>query len=169
MTVRDASVPATKFLFLPTIIVFALVTLGLVGATEWVALQLGFWPRLESSWLFVAGIALCYAWLLLQWWYAYEAYQPKSSRPEGRIAAGGSLTAALAAMIGSIRRARQSRLARPTVRRVGRVRARLPARDFAGRPRSSSMTSRDRTGAPCGAKLVALMRRIRVSGRVWIL
>jgi type IV secretion system protein VirD4 len=104
-------VPATKFLFLQTVIVLALVTLGLWSATEWVARQLSFQPRLGTPWFLVAGFPLYYPWRLFQWWYAYEAYQPKIFSTGGWIAAGGSLITALAAIIGSIWRARQSRLA----------------------------------------------------------
>jgi type IV secretion system protein VirD4 len=133
-------VPATKFLFLQTFIVFALATLGIWCATEWVAIQLGFQPRLGPAWFVVAGFPLYYPWRLFQWWYAYEAYQPKIFSTGGWIAAGGSLMAALAAMIGSIWRARQSRLVTTygsarwaTAREISRAGLRWPAGLFLGK------------------------------------
>jgi type IV secretion system protein VirD4 len=133
-------VPATKFLFLQTLIVFALVTLGLWSATEWVAVQLSFQPRLGAPWFVVAGFQLHYPWRLFQWWYAYEAYQPKIFSTGGWIAAGGSLIAALAAIVGSIWRARQSRLATTygsarwaTSREISRAGLRWPAGLFLGK------------------------------------
>jgi type IV secretion system protein VirD4 len=133
-------VRATKVLFLQTLIVFALVALGLWWATEWVAAQLNFQPRLGAPWFVVVGFPFYYPWRLFQWWYAYEAYQPKIFSTGGWIAAGGSLIAALAAIIGSIRRARQSHLATTygsarwaTAREISRAGLRWPAGLFLGR------------------------------------
>jgi type IV secretion system protein VirD4 len=133
-------VPATKVLFLQTLIVFALVAVGLWWATEWVAAQLNFQPRLGAPWFVVVGFPFYYPWRLFQWWYAYEAYQPKIFSTGGWIAAGGSLMAALAAIVGSIWRARQSHLATTygsarwaTAREISRAGLRWPAGLFLGR------------------------------------
>jgi len=50
-------VPATKFLLVQTLVVFAIVLGGVWFATQWVAMQLGFQPRLGSAWFHGASPA----------------------------------------------------------------------------------------------------------------
>jgi type IV secretion system protein VirD4 len=75
---------------------------------------LGFQPRLGAPWFevgvwpFEHTIPVYYPWRLFQWWYAYEAYAPHVFRTAGLIAAAGGLLGAVAAIIGSLWRARQS-------------------------------------------------------------
>ena len=131
--------PATKFLLTQTLVVFAMVLGGVWLATQWVASQLGFQPRLGGAWFVVHQLPVYYPWRLFQWWYAYEAYQPEIFSTGGWIAAGSSLGAAAAAMLGSIWRARQSRLVTTygsarwaTAREIARAGLRWPAGVFLG-------------------------------------
>jgi len=97
-------------------IVLVIVISGVWIATQWTAIQLGFQPRLGSAWFVFDASPLWnafpvyYPWRLFQWWYAYEAYAPKIFQTGGFIAAGSGLLGAVAAIIGSLWRARQSRL-----------------------------------------------------------
>ncbi|MGA7540368.1 MAG: conjugal transfer protein TraG, partial [Steroidobacteraceae bacterium] len=49
-------------------------------------------------------------WRLFEWWYAYEPYAPGIFTTGGTIAAGSGVLAAAAAIVGSVWRARQSKL-----------------------------------------------------------
>jgi type IV secretion system protein VirD4 len=120
--------------------VFAIVIGGVWFATQWVAMQLGFQPRLGSPWFIAHHLPVYYPWRLFQWWYAYEAYQPEIFSTGGWIAAGSSLGAAAAAMVGSIWRARQSRLVTTygsarwaTSREIAHAGLRWPAGVFLGK------------------------------------
>jgi len=106
----------SKLLVGQTVVVFAIATGGTWVATQWTATHLGFQPRLGPPWfvLDVPAVAgpwpVYHPWGLFQWWYAYDAYAPKVFQTGGLIAAAGGLVAAGAAIIGSLWRARQSRL-----------------------------------------------------------
>jgi type IV secretion system protein VirD4 len=97
-------------------VVLLIVTSGVWIATQWTAIQLGYQPRLGRPWFVLdmrplwQALPVYYPWRLFQWWYAYEAYAPKTFQVGGFIAAGGGLLGAAAAIIGSLWRARQSRL-----------------------------------------------------------
>jgi type IV secretion system protein VirD4 len=100
----------TNVLIGQVLIVFAIVIGGFWFATQWTADALGYQLRLGAPWLVVAGLPIYYPWRLLEWWYAYDAYAPEVFETGGAIAASSGLLAALAAIAGSIWRARQSRL-----------------------------------------------------------
>ncbi len=111
----------TKVLIGQIMMVFTLVMMGMWIATEWVAYQLGFQIRLGSPWCVLHtfmllhafglnALPLYYPWRLFQWWYAFHAYAPHVFDIGGVIAAASGVIAALAAIIGSVWRARQSKL-----------------------------------------------------------
>ncbi len=93
------------------LIVFAIIIFGLWAATEWTAAHLGFQMRLGLPWFHLARIPIYYPWRLFEWWYAYEAYAPEVFNRGGMIAASSGLAGAGAAIIGSVARSWQSRLA----------------------------------------------------------
>jgi type IV secretion system protein VirD4 len=93
------------------IIVVMIIVLGTWIATEWTAAHLGFQLRLGLPWFHMGRLPVYYPWRLFEWWYAYEAYAPQIFNRGGEIAASSGLLGAGAAIVGSIARARQSRLA----------------------------------------------------------
>ncbi len=107
-------VSPSKILVGQCVCVLAIVTGSTWIATQWTAAQLGFQFRLGPAWFEVGGwplgqsIPVYYPWRLFQWWYAYEAYAPDVFRTAGLTAAAGGLLGAVAAIIGSLWRARQS-------------------------------------------------------------
>jgi type IV secretion system protein VirD4 len=50
-------------------------------------------------------------WRLFQWWYSYNAYAPDVFLRGGEIAAGGGVASAMVAIVASVWRARQTRIA----------------------------------------------------------
>jgi type IV secretion system protein VirD4 len=101
----------TKVLIGQIVIVFAIVLAGLWIGTEWTASHLGFQWRLGAPWFLIHYFPIYYPWRLFEWWYAYEAYAPTVFNAGGMMAASGGLAGAGAAIIGSVWRARQSRVA----------------------------------------------------------
>jgi type IV secretion system protein VirD4 len=79
-------------------------------ATEWAAWHLAFQWRLGLPWFRVRHFPVYYPWRIFEWWYAYEAYAPQVFNSAGMIAASGGLLGAASAVIGSVWRARQSRV-----------------------------------------------------------
>jgi type IV secretion system protein VirD4 len=130
----------TKLLLGQILIVFAVVILGVLFATEWCAAQLDFQPRLGAPWFGLIGLPVYYPWRLFEWWYAYDAYAPKVFNVAGGIAAlSGSLGCAVA-IVGSLWRARQTRLVTTygssrwaTGREIGAAGLFRPAGVFLGR------------------------------------
>jgi type IV secretion system protein VirD4 len=106
----------SKVLVGQVLVVLLVVSSGMTVATQWTAAALGFQPRLGSPWFvadarpFFDAVPIYYPWRLFEWWYAYEAYAPSTFQTGGLIAAAGGLCGASAAIIGSLWRARQSRL-----------------------------------------------------------
>ncbi len=104
------SVSTNQLLIGQVLMVFAIILAGLVVATQWTAMALGYQGRLGAPW-FTLGVPVYYPWRLFQWWYAYEAYAPQVFNRGGLIAASSGLLGAFAAVCGSVWRGRQSRLA----------------------------------------------------------
>lgn len=100
----------TKVLIGQITIVLGIVAAGIWFATQWTAAQLGYQVRLGAPWLVVGGTPVYHPWRLFEWWYVYEAYAPEVFRAGGLIAAGSGVAGAVSAIIGSVWRARQSRL-----------------------------------------------------------
>jgi type IV secretion system protein VirD4 len=100
----------TKLLIGQIIIVFAIVVLGVWTSTQWCAEMLGYQAQLGTPWGVLFGWP-CYApWKLFDWWYHYEAYAPHVFDKAGMLAGASGFMGCAAAIIGSLWRARQSRL-----------------------------------------------------------
>lgn len=100
----------TKILFGQAAVIFAVILLALWTATQWAAHQLGYQPRLGTPWFSLAGTPIYRPWQLFLWWYSYEAYAPHVFNRAGLIAAAGGMLGTVTAIIGSVWRARQSKL-----------------------------------------------------------
>ena len=100
----------TKLLIGQILIVFAIVIAGVWFATEWCAAELGFQARLGTPWFVAIGTPFYYPWRLFEWWYAYDAYAPVLFNRAGGIAASSGLLGCAVAILGSLWRARQTRL-----------------------------------------------------------
>ncbi len=92
------------------LVVIGMVIAGLWIATQWIADQLGYQMRLGAPWFHWQELPVYYPWRIFEWWHAYDAYAPQIFNMGGTIAAGSALLAAVAAVMGSVWRARQSRL-----------------------------------------------------------
>jgi type IV secretion system protein VirD4 len=103
-------VTPTKILIGQILIVLGIVLAGVWSATEWTAGALGFQLRLGAPWFVLRGVPMYYPWRLFEWWYAYEPYAPDVFDTGGVIAAASGILAAPAAIVGSVWRARQSKL-----------------------------------------------------------
>jgi len=99
----------TKFLIGQIVIVFAVVIGGLWCATQWVALHLGYQPRLGPPWFMLFAAPIYCPWRLFEWWYAYDAYAPALFNRAGVIAASSGFAGIAVAIIGSLWRARQNK------------------------------------------------------------
>ena len=131
---------AGKILIGQVLLVLAIVVLGTWTATEWTAWQLGFQRRLGAPWFRLLGLPVYYPWRLFEWWFVYEAYAPRVFNTGGLIAGGSGLLGALSAILGSVWRARQSRLVTTygsarwaTPREVAQAGLTRPAGVFLGR------------------------------------
>ena len=100
----------TKVLIGQILVVFVIAGLAIWAATEWAAHALGYQPQLGSPWFIAFGQPVYRPWLIFPWWFAYNAYAPSVFNRAGAIAATGGLLGTLAAVVGSVWRARQSRL-----------------------------------------------------------
>src|SRR3546814_14481103 len=79
-------------------------------ATQWAAEALGHQPQLGQPWFLLSGRPVYRPWSLFPWWFSFDAYAPEIFRKAGMIAATGGVLGALSAVIGSVWRARQSKL-----------------------------------------------------------
>jgi len=100
----------TKLLIGQILIVFAIVILGVWAATQWCADMLGYQAQLGPPWFVFFGWPVYEPWKLFVWWYFYEAYAPEVFDKAGMLAAGSGFLGCAAAVVGSLWRARQSRL-----------------------------------------------------------
>lgn len=87
-------------------LVFAIVGIGVWGATEWAAAQLGFQSQLGAPWFHFAHTPIYRPWQLFGWWYSYDAYAPGIFNRAGAAAAGSGLLGVVAAIGLSVWRAR---------------------------------------------------------------
>lgn len=108
--VPEWPVTPTKILVGQIVVVFAVVIGGVWLATQWAAAALGFQPRLGQPWFLLLSYPVYRPWSLFEWWYNYDGYAPSLFNRAGMIAAGGGVAGVAVAMIGSLWRARQSRL-----------------------------------------------------------
>lgn len=130
----------TKLLIGQIAVVFAIVILWVWAATQWVATMLGFQAQLGSPWFVLFGWPIYEPWKLFVWWYHYEAYAPEVFEMAGMLAGASGFMGCAAAIIGSLWRARQSRLVTTygssrwaLKREIGRAGLFRPAGVFLGR------------------------------------
>lgn len=100
----------TKLLIGQIALVFAIVILGVWAATQWTAVMLGYQAQLGTPWFVLFGWPIYEPWKLFAWWYHYEAYAPEVFDRAGMLAGASGFLGCAAAVIGSLWRARQSRL-----------------------------------------------------------
>ena len=131
---------AGKILIGQVLLVLSIVVLGTWTATEWTAWQLGFQRRLGAPWFRLQALPVYYPWRLFEWWFVYEAYAPRVFNTGGLIAGGSGMLGAVSAILGSVWRARQSRLVTTygsarwaTPREVAQAGLTRPAGGFLGR------------------------------------
>ena len=108
---NEAQVTPTKFLIGQMLVVFAVMTAGVWLGTQVAAADLGYQARLGAPWFHLANFPIYYPWRLFEWWYAYEAYAPKVFDRAGVIAASSGFMGCIVAIVGSLWRARQGRMA----------------------------------------------------------
>jgi len=99
----------TKLLIGQILVVFAIVLLGVWGATQWAAAMLAYQPRLGVPWFEIGGVPVYRPWALFAWWFHYEAYAPALFNKAGALAAASGFMGCAAAVAGSLWRARQER------------------------------------------------------------
>ncbi|AUN32717.1 conjugal transfer protein TraG [Niveispirillum cyanobacteriorum] len=100
----------TKLLIGQILVVFAIVILGVWAATQWAAAMLGNQAQLGPAWTVIAGWPVYRPWQLFEWWYWYEAYAPHVFDKAGMLAGASGFMGCAAAIIGSLWRARQTRM-----------------------------------------------------------
>ncbi|MDD4616382.1 MAG: conjugal transfer protein TraG [Alphaproteobacteria bacterium] len=100
----------TKLLIGQIIVVFAIVILGVWASTQWCADMLAYQAQLGPPWRTLFGWPVYEPWKLFDWWYHYEAYAPEVFNKAGMLAGTSGFMGCAAAIVGSLWRARQSRL-----------------------------------------------------------
>ncbi len=100
----------TKLLVGQILVVFGIVLLGVWSATQWCADMLGYQARLGLPWFTLMSWPVYEPWRLFEWWYFYEAYAPEIFDKAGMLAGASGFMGCAAAVVGSLWRARQSRL-----------------------------------------------------------
>jgi type IV secretion system protein VirD4 len=100
----------TKLLIGQILVVFAIVILGVWAATQWAASMLGYQAQLGAPWIVIAGWPVYRPWQLFHWWYWYDAYAPHVFDKAGMLAGASGFMGCAAAIIGSLWRARQTRM-----------------------------------------------------------
>ncbi|MGD9799623.1 MAG: conjugal transfer protein TraG [Parvularculaceae bacterium] len=99
----------TRILIGQAFVVMLIIAAAMQAATQYVAASFGYDPALGNSWSHVGETPVYYPWRLFEWWYAFEAYAPDIFMQGGAIAAAGGMIGAVAAVAGSLWRARQQR------------------------------------------------------------
>lgn len=100
----------TRVLIGQIVIVFTIVIAAQWFATQWTAAHLGYQSQLGNPWFSIFQTKIFYPWRLYEWWYAFDAYAPSIFNRAGIIAAGGGFLGIIAAVIGSLWRATQTKL-----------------------------------------------------------
>ena len=98
----------TKLLIGQILIVFAIILLGLWTATQWAASMLAYQPELGPHWFKLGQLPVYRPWALFPWWFHYDAYARSVFGKAGALAAASGLLGCVAAIVGSLWRARQS-------------------------------------------------------------
>jgi len=99
----------TKLLLGQIIVVFAIVIAGVWCATQWAAAMLAYQPELGPPWFFLHHLPVYHPWSLFPWWYHFDAYAPHVFSKAGMLAGATGVLGFLAAVFGSLWRARQAK------------------------------------------------------------
>ncbi len=99
----------TKLLIGQIIVVFAIVIAGVWAATQWAAAMLAYQPQLGSPWIVAFDLPVYPPHAIFGWWYHYEAYAPQVFDKAGTLAGASGFIGCVAAILGSLWRARQQR------------------------------------------------------------
>jgi len=103
---------ATKILWGQILVVLAVVLGTTWGATQWVAWKLGYQPQLGQPWFeILPGMPIYLPPAFFWWWYAYDAYAPEVFVEGAYIAASGGILSIAVAIVLSVRRAREAKVA----------------------------------------------------------
>ena len=90
--------------------VLGVVVVGVWGATQWTAAELGHQARLGTPWFEAFGSPVYHPWRLFEWWFFFDAYAPDVFDVGGAIAGGSGLASVGVAVGMSVWRSRQTRL-----------------------------------------------------------
>jgi type IV secretion system protein VirD4 len=101
-------VTPTKLLIGQILVVFAIVIAGVWAATQWAAAMLAYQRGLGPPWFQLGTVPVYHPWALFGWWYHYDAYAPAVFDKAGMLAGASGFTGCVAAIFGSLWRARQS-------------------------------------------------------------
>ena len=101
----------TKVLLGQMLVVFAIAGFALAIATQWTAASLGYQAELGHPWTVLHGTPVYEPWRFFIWWFEFDAYAPDVFARGGMVAGAGGIAGALAAIVGSVWRARQAKLA----------------------------------------------------------
>ena len=99
----------TKLLVGQIAVVLAIILASIWAGTQYCASMLGYQPELGPPWFELFGVPVYQPFSLFLWWYHFDAYAPEVFDEAGWLAASGGLLGCLAAVGGSIWRARQAR------------------------------------------------------------
>ncbi|MFZ5617849.1 MAG: conjugal transfer protein TraG [Pseudomonadota bacterium] len=134
----------TKILIGQAIVIMMMIAGAVWLATDYIAAAFDYDPALGAPWFSAFGRPIYYPWRIFEWWYAFEAYAPDVFFRGGSIAASGGLVAIVAAVAGSLWRARQAKNVTTygsarwaTARDVKAARLLEPAGVFLGRWRNA--------------------------------
>ena len=100
-----------KILWGQVLIILAVVTAGVWGATQWTAAALGYQAGLGSPWFHVDGYPVYPPPAFFWWWFAFDAYAPPIFYRGAAIAASGGFLSIVIAIAMSVWRARERRRA----------------------------------------------------------
>ncbi len=100
-----------KILWGQILVIFAIVTAGVWGATQWTAAALGYQAGLGEPWFYMSGYPVYPPPAFFWWWFAYDAYAPPIFYRGAAIAASGGFLSIVTAISMSVWRARERRRA----------------------------------------------------------
>ena len=100
----------TKVLLGQICVVLAIVVGGCWLATQWTASALAYQPQLGTPAMVWWRTPIYEPWRFFVWWFQFDAYAPRVFEKGGMIAGSSGIAGALAAIVGSVWRARQSKL-----------------------------------------------------------
>ncbi|MEA3264680.1 MAG: conjugal transfer protein TraG [Pseudomonadota bacterium] len=100
----------TRVLLGQMLVVFAIVVGACSLATQMTADALGHQSQLGTPWTVLFSEPVYEPWRFFLWWFQFEAYAPAIFNRGGMIAGAGGFAGVLAAIIGSVWRARQAKL-----------------------------------------------------------